>query len=208
MHISIGAGLRDIGTSRHCIGRGADHADVCDCVARAGAAGGRGARGNCGGEAFGGCAAAHARHRRAYGADQKPRLHARGRQLVSGSHDKTIRVWDLVTGKTVRRIYGEAAPGQVGMIYAIALSPDGKWLAAGGESVIAKSTSRIYASTSSPGASSRRYSRAVGYVETLAFSPDGRYLISGSGNSTAIIWDVAPRNCYTSSRAIRPKSTQ
>ena len=33
-----------------------------------------------------------------------------GSQLVSGSDDKTIRVWDVATGKTVRTIRGEAAP--------------------------------------------------------------------------------------------------
>ncbi|MGO9474468.1 MAG: PDZ domain-containing protein, partial [Rhodomicrobium sp.] len=55
-----------------------------------------------------------------------------GRQLVSASNDKTIRVWDLTSGKTVRTIRGESAPGQGGKVYAMALSPDGKWLAVGG----------------------------------------------------------------------------
>ena len=81
-----------------------------------------------------------------------------GRQLVSASDDKTIRVWDLASGKTVRTIRGESAPGHAGKVYAMALSPDGKWLAAGGwthpecvRSVAAKS-----ASTSSRAASSWR----------------------------------------------------
>jgi WD40 repeat protein len=55
-----------------------------------------------------------------------------GRQLVSASEDKTIRVWDLATGKTVRTIRGESTLGIQGKIYAMALSPDGKWLAVGG----------------------------------------------------------------------------
>ena len=55
-----------------------------------------------------------------------------GRQLVSASDDKVIRVWDVATGKTVRTLHGEAAAGDAGKIYAMALSPDGKWLAVGG----------------------------------------------------------------------------
>src|SRR4029450_11080792 len=55
-----------------------------------------------------------------------------GRQLVSASEDKTIRVWDLPTGKPARTIRGERTLGIQGKIYAIALSPDGKWLAVGG----------------------------------------------------------------------------
>ena len=31
-----------------------------------------------------------------------------GRQFVSASHDKTIRVWDLASGKTVRTIRGQS----------------------------------------------------------------------------------------------------
>ena len=66
-----------------------------------------------------------------------------GRQLVSASDDKTIRVWDLASGKTVRTIRGESAPGHAGKVYAMALSPDGKWLAAGGWMDKSASTSRL-----------------------------------------------------------------
>ena len=75
-----------------------------------------------------------------------------GRQLVSASDDKTIRVWDLASGKTVRTIRGESAPGDAGKVYAMALSPDGKWLAAGGDGRAAEKS----ASTSSRAASSWR----------------------------------------------------
>ena len=80
-----------------------------------------------------------------------------GRQLVSASDDKTIRVWDLASGKTVRTIRGESAPGAAGKVYAMALSPDGKWLAAGGLFDPRKAIERtLSASTSSRAASSWR----------------------------------------------------
>jgi WD40 repeat protein len=55
-----------------------------------------------------------------------------GMQLVSAGDDKIIRVWDWPAGKIVRTIRGQIAPGSEGKIYAMALSPDGRWLAVGG----------------------------------------------------------------------------
>jgi len=119
-----------------------------------------------------------------------------GRQLVSASDDKTIRVWDLATGKTVRFIRGESGPGNPGKIFAMALSPDGKWLATGG-----------WMSNAGPGSGHhvRLYDFATGklvallkghtdVVNGLAFSPDSKSLISGGGDSDAIVWDVATRS--------------
>ncbi len=114
-----------------------------------------------------------------------------GRQLVSASEDKTIRVWDLASGKTVRTIRGESAAGPAGKVYAMALSPDGKWLAAGGwltSPDVQGSVIRLYEF-----ASGKLVALLKGHkseVLGLAFSPDGSKLISGSGDSTAIIWDI------------------
>src|SRR5437870_3548343 len=55
-----------------------------------------------------------------------------GKQLVSAGDDKVIRVWDWQAGKTVRTIRGETGSANEGKIFATALSPDGRWLAAGG----------------------------------------------------------------------------
>ncbi len=116
-----------------------------------------------------------------------------GRQIVSASDDKVIRVWDVATGKTLRTIRGEAAPGHAGKVYAMALSPDGKWLAAGG--VMDHVEREIGAIRLYDFASGRLVALLKGHgnvVFGLAFSPDGRHLISGSGGGdfTAIIWDV------------------
>ncbi len=117
-----------------------------------------------------------------------------GRQIVSASEDKTIRVWDLATGKTVRTIRGEVAPGQAGGIRAMALSPDGKWLAAGGTFTGGNpgdfGAIRLYDFASGKLVALLRGHKNA--VSGLAFSPDGRHLLSGSVDFTAILWDVAP----------------
>lgn len=51
--------------------------------------------------------------------------------LISASDDKTIRVWNLKTGKEEPKILGQIG-SDFGEIYAIALSPDQTQLAVGG----------------------------------------------------------------------------
>ena len=55
-----------------------------------------------------------------------------GRWAVTGSDDKTIRVWSLADGSLARTIRVPAGPGNVGKVYAVAISPDGTLIAAGG----------------------------------------------------------------------------
>jgi WD40 repeat protein len=114
-----------------------------------------------------------------------------GRQLVSAGDDKVIRIWDWQAGKTVTTIRGQVEPGDEGKIFAMALSPDGRWLAAGGWIKVRGQAGHVV----------RLFDFATGnlvallnghsdIVLSLAFAPDGKRLISGSNDDSAIIWDV------------------
>jgi len=54
------------------------------------------------------------------------------RFLVSGSHDKTARVWDLASGRLLRTLRVPMGGGDLGKVHAVAISPDGTTIAVGG----------------------------------------------------------------------------
>ena len=121
-----------------------------------------------------------------------------GRSLISASNDKLIRVWDLETGKTVRTLRGQIGAGSEGKIYAMALSPDGQWLAAGGylgkrtgsDGCISLECGKIRLYNFSNGELVTLLKGHTRVVYSLAFSPNNRYLVSGSADKNAIIWNL------------------
>jgi len=112
-------------------------------------------------------------------------------EIISASSDKTIRVWDVKTGKEKRKILGKIGAGMEGKIFAIALSPDKRYLAVGGFfGNSSKSWGNIRIYNYQTGKLQRVLKSHTDVIHDLSFSPDGAYLISASGDKTAKIWSV------------------
>jgi WD40 repeat protein len=100
--------------------------------------------------------------------------------LASGSVDKTVKLWDMASGRELRTLSGHSEA-----VTSAAFSPDGRVLASGSDD----KTIKLW-----DAASGRELRTLVGHsdkVNSVAFSPDGRVLASGSDDKTIKLWDAA-----------------
>lgn len=107
-----------------------------------------------------------------------------GRFLVTGSFDKSIRVWNLATGELLKTLRPPIGKGNEGKIYAVAISPDGNTIACGGWTGIEWDKSCcIYLFNRENGEVVRRIAGLPEVIHHLVFSTDGRSLaaIFGAG---------------------------
>jgi WD40 repeat protein len=103
----------------------------------------------------------------------------RGQMLTAGD-DKTVRIWALASGRLIRTLRVPAGPSNEGRIFAIALSADGRQLAAAGWTGWDWDRSAsIYLFDPSTGEMTGRIEGLPSAVNTLAFTRDGRYLAAG-----------------------------
>lgn len=104
-----------------------------------------------------------------------------GHYLVTGSDDKTVRVWNAATGRLEETLRPPLGPGDEGKIYAVAVSPDGKTIACGGYTNAPGEGVCIYLFDRQSGRLRQRITGLPNVVLALAYSPDGRFLAVACG---------------------------
>jgi len=118
---------------------------------------------------------------------QSVAVDAAGRLAVTGCQDKTARVWSLTDGKLLQTIRMPAGP-DTGKIYAVAMSPDGNLVAAGGwtGSTTDATGHSIYLFETRTGKMTARIAGLRATTHSLTFSSDGRYLAAGLGGRSGL----------------------
>jgi len=102
------------------------------------------------------------------------------RRLITAGDDKTLRVWQLPQGRLERVLRPPIGPGYEGRIYALAVSPDGNTIAAGGWTGWDwDGEGSVYLFDAHSGDLVRRVAGFADVIGSLAFSKDGQRLAVG-----------------------------
>ena len=107
-----------------------------------------------------------------------------GKTVVSGSADRTLKVWDLATGKCRATFVGHTD-----RVWGVAVTPDGKTVVSGSKDKMLKvwdiETGRWKAA----------FKDHTGSVRSVAVTPDGKTVVSSSWDKTLKVWDLETGRC-------------
>jgi WD40 repeat protein len=102
-----------------------------------------------------------------------------GTRIVSGSDDKTVRVWDAISGSELLKM-----EGHTDSVYSVCYSPDGTRIVSGSRD----NTVRVWDAVS--GSELLKKEGHTYTVSSVCYSPDGTRIVSGSVDKTVRVWDA------------------
>ncbi|MBO0757573.1 MAG: hypothetical protein J2P54_17115, partial [Bradyrhizobiaceae bacterium] len=121
------------------------------------------------------------------------------RLMVTGSFDKTARLWALPESRVgeaqlLRILRVPIGLDNAGRVVGVAISPDGRLAAAGGQGWRASKANAVYVFETATGKLIRQLG-GLNQIHQQAFSPDGKYLAAAVGGGTSgggmRVWETA-----------------
>ena len=106
-----------------------------------------------------------------------------GRHIVSGSQDKTVKVWDMESGQCIHTLNDHNKD-----VTSVCVSPDGRRIVSGSSDA----TVRVWDMESG-----QCIHTLMGHVESVlsvCMTPDGRHIVSGSYDEKIYVWDMESKD--------------
>ena len=115
-----------------------------------------------------------------------------GEELISVSDDKTIKVWDVKTGRLIRSIRGEIDESTYGMLNSGAIHPNSLVAVGGmiGKDYLKNDVFGVRLMNMYTGEAVHQFSGPSGPVISMDFSPDGKYLATGALDNSIGIFSM------------------
>ena len=118
-------------------------------------------------------------------------VYGNGKQALTGSLDDTAKLWDVQTGKEIRRFRGHES-----FVYAVAFAPP--CVVIGGNCTKPQRRNILTGSAdhsaklwdADTGEEMMSFEGHTAPVTSLAFSPDGTFILTGSGDQNVKLWEV------------------
>jgi WD40 repeat protein len=109
-----------------------------------------------------------------------------GTRIASGSHDRSVRLWDVASGSCERVLDRFEA-----WVWGVAFTPEG-------EHLVTASGTDLTLWDLRQGMEVRRFAGHTNWIRSIDVSRDGRWLASGSSDGAIHLWDLTSGEQLTS----------